>query len=126
VVVGGYRYTPACTITVSGSTTSVVTALRITPLTGQTYNVYGLSDFQSNDTGAITPALSNFHALTGTQQYPTAGNNALQRQYMFITLTDDTGNVQQLTFRISANGSGALAANEFRCMIEGAAVPTTS
>ena len=113
-------------MTVSNGTTAVITRLTITPLSGQTYNLYGLSDFQSNDTGAITPALSNFHALTGVQGYPTAGNNALQRQYMFITLTDNTGNVQQLTFRISANGSATLAANEFRCMIEGAAVPTTS
>ena len=125
VQLDGYTYSTSCTVTPNSGTFLVTTTFAIAIPNGVTANVYGFSQIQTNDTGAMTATSFNLYSLTVSHSFPTPANNQLLRQYTFVTVADSTGNIQQINFRISANGLASPAAGESRCMIEGDLLPTS-
>ena len=119
LTLGGFTYTPSCTV--SGST--VTATLTVSPQSGQTYNEIGQASFQTNDSGSVTTGLVFFKNITGDKQFVnTQGANLLRLVTTTIQTASD-GSVAQLFYRLSANASGVVPAGEKRCMIEGTVIP---
>jgi hypothetical protein len=125
-VLNGYTYSASCAVT--GTTTLSVSAwLTVKSGVGQTYNLYGNRQSQTNDTGSQSTILDNRHALAGKfllGPSPAVGAT-IQRQYGSLLLVDATGVAHTMTFRVSANANTSLASGESRCMVEAVIVPST-
>jgi hypothetical protein len=127
VNVGGYSYQPTCTVTGRGANRTAESFLKIKPLAGQTYEVYGPVLYETGTPGTISKTVTDsFHHRTGETDFfvpVSAGKTA--RLYFSISLVGNDSSFQQLTFRMSTT-AGAIAQYEARCMLEGEVVPTAA
>lgn len=125
-VVNGYTYSATCTVTGSGASISATAWLTITA-SATAYDLYGTRQSQTNDTGSITTTTLNQHAVSTSFQLgstPAVGGT-IQRQYGSLLLTNASGVVHSVTYRVSSDSVQTLASGESRCMVEATIMPTT-
>ena len=94
---------------------------------GTTYSLYGSRQTQTNDTGSMTDSILNQHGLSTSFMIGPAvtSGNAFQRQYGTILVQGSNGALHTITFRVTANATTTVAADESRCMVEAVIIPTT-
>ena len=120
---GGFTYTPSCTVTTSGSTTTVTATLTISPQAGQTYGQTGDIFYQSNDTGAVTTLLLTLKNISGDKQINNTQSTALVRADTTAVQQASDGSFAQLFYRLVANPRATVPSDEQRCMIQGTVTP---
>jgi hypothetical protein len=131
-ILAGYGYSQKCSVTGRGTSLKVRTEFDISGKSGVTYAVVGPVTSQtvtaSNpaiNTSPVTAVTDNFTGRKGGSSfYVTASSGHMSRYYYDLTIYDDQNSVEQLHFRITADGLSKIPTGEFRCMIEGTVVPT--
>jgi hypothetical protein len=121
VTIGGFSYTPSCTVT----SNTVTATLTVSPQNGQTYNEIGTAVADGNDVATNTQALLvNVKAISGDHAFQDAQTGNLFRIVTNVMQTASDGSVAQLFYRLSSDARITPTSGEKRCMIEGTVTPS--